>query len=310
MEISLQVKHKVSEALLAQRETFGGNDEQFARSYGLNPSVYSLLKHQKRLDENIIRPKKWAELAKRLLVKPGQKFLKPVRTEVFESIENDVLFCKLNGKSMMMVDEPEIGKTFTAQHLARTVKNCFYIDCSQNKTKSEFTRALASAIGVNKDGRFYEIKKAIKTALNDLQKPIVILDEAGDLSYTAFLDIKEFWNATENSCGWYMIGADGLRDKIQRGMSRQKVGYREIFSRFSSKYMQIVPTTRVKRQMWYKKLLTDVAVHNVEDRARIPVVVKKCLSHDANDGEDNKNLNSIGGLRRLETLLLFPDDEA
>ncbi len=41
--------------------------------------------------------------------------------------------------------------------------------------------------------------------------PLVVLDEAGDLQYEAFLELKALWNATEMCCGWYMMGADGLR---------------------------------------------------------------------------------------------------
>ncbi len=70
---------------------------------------------------------------------------------------------------------------------------------------------------------------------------LIIIDEAGDLDYPAFLELKAFWNATEGSCGWFMIGADGLRTKIESGIHSRRVGFREIFSRFSESYASVVP---------------------------------------------------------------------
>ncbi|MGQ3647375.1 AAA family ATPase, partial [Ornithobacterium rhinotracheale] len=90
-------------------------------------------------------------------------------------------------------------------------KNAFYIDCSQAKTKQLFIRLLAKTIGVDSTGRYADVKNTLKTYLAYLEKPLIVLDEAGDLDYTAFLELKELWNATQGHCGWYMIGADGLR---------------------------------------------------------------------------------------------------
>ena len=38
-----------------------------------------------------------------------------------------------------------------------------------------------------------------------------------------------------------MMGADGLKAKIERARSAKKVGYAEIFSRFGSRYQKITP---------------------------------------------------------------------
>lgn len=37
-----------------------------------------------------------------------------------------------------------------------------------------------------------------------------------------------------------MIGADGLRNKIQKGIKNKKVGFAEIFSRFSDEFIHLV----------------------------------------------------------------------
>ena len=45
-----------------------------------------------------------------------------------------------------------------------------------------------------------------------------------------FLELKALWNATERCCAWYMMGADGLKEKINRAIEGKKVGYTEMLS--------------------------------------------------------------------------------
>ena len=97
---------------------------------------------------------------------------------------------------MIFVDDCEIGKTVAAQDLSRRLVNCFYVDASQCKTKRLFINALAQAIGLKEKSKYAETKENIKWYLKSLDNPIVIVDEAGDLEYPAFLELKEFWNAT------------------------------------------------------------------------------------------------------------------
>lgn len=289
-------KSRTIEALLEKRKLFGGTDGKFAAQYGIHASAFSRLK-KGEIPDHLLPESKWVEIARELGVDPSGKRRRAARTQVFEAISSDIQFCREHSKSLIFVDEPEIGKTFTAKHLANTIPNCFYIDCSQAKTKSLFIRAFARAIGLDQTGTFADMKSNIKYYLATLEKPVVILDEAGDLSYGAFLDIKEYWNATDGACGWYMMGADGLRTVMESGISRRKVGFRELFSRFSSNYMSIVPHDRAQRQEFYSQLITDVAEANVADQSIIPSIVKKCLT-SSKDG-------TIGGLRRLESLLIL-----
>jgi DNA transposition AAA+ family ATPase len=191
----------------------------------------------------------------------------------------------------------EVRKTYTAKYLSKTLNNCFYVDASQSKTRQLFIRNFAKMLGVDDKGKYATVKADIKYYLKMLTSPVVIVDEAGDLDYNAFLELKELWNATDNACGWYMMGADGLRNKIEKGINNKKVGYREIFSRYSDKFMKIVPEDKQERISFYKKLIGDVLSVNMREKVKMNEIVKKCLATDAR-GE-------IGGLRRAETLLIL-----
>lgn len=283
-------------ALMEQRKKFDGTDQQFAKQYDINHSVFSQLKNKQSYD-GLLRESQWLNLGRELDVEIHREKWNVARTEVFTTIEEDILFCQHHAKAMICVDDCAIGKTFTAKYLSRTLKNCFYVDASQAKTKQQFIRLLAKTIGVDNSDKYVRVKANIKYALKTLPNPIVIIDEAGDLEYNAFLELKELWNATDKVCGWYMMGADGLRNKIERGINNKKVGYREIFSRFSERYTTIVPIDRAEKIGFYKKLITDVLSVNMKNKTKLNDIVRRCLVND-DDG-------NIGGLRRAETLLIL-----
>lgn len=294
LQITPDFKNKVATALLADRQNFEGSDSQFAKRWAMSAAVYSRIKNGER--DRILADNLWLNIGRELNVSLNERSWKPARTDVFCQIEEEINFCKENSKAMVFVDSCEIGKTFTARYLSRSLQNCFYIDASQCKSKIQFIRTLAKTLGIESNGRVADVKANVKFYLKMIAKPVVIIDEAGDLEASAFLDLKELWNATENTCGWYMIGADGLRSKMERGIASRKVGFRELFSRFSSNYSKIVPTDRQQKLAFYQKLITDVLSVNMP-KAGVQQIVKRCLVMDEN--------GNIAGLRRAESLLIL-----
>ena len=262
-------------------------------------SITAYLAQLKTADnyDGLLNAGKWMNMARELNISATERQWNTAKTAVFDMISEDVTFCKDNAKAMICVDDCGIGKTYTAKYLSRSLKNCFYVDASQAKTKQLLIRLIAKTIGVDSADKYAKVKANIKYVLKMLPSPVVIIDEAGDLEYTAFLEIKELWNATDKHCGWYLMGADGLRNKIERGIQNKKVGYREIFSRFSERYSQIVPTDRKEKQAFYKQLITDVLTVNMTNKTKLNEIVRRCLTDDQS--------GNIGGLRRAESLLIL-----
>jgi hypothetical protein len=295
MAIDSNFKNTTREALLDNQKNFEGSDQQFAKKWSINGAVWSRIK--KGQIDGVLADRHWINIARELGVGVHQRQWQPARTAVFTQIESEINFCQENSKSMIYVDDCEIGKTFTAKYLSRSLRNCFYVDASQAKTKCEFVRKLARAVGIDPSGKYAELKDDVKYYLKFITKPIVIVDEAGDLEYSAFLELKEFWNATEGVCGWYMIGADGLRAKIEKGIRNQKVGYRELFSRFSGNFRSTVPVGRQEKLAFYQTLIRTVLEANMTDKSSLNEIVKRCITKDTQD--------NIGGLRRAESLLML-----
>lgn len=305
IQLTTEQKQRIAEALFKQRKNFDGTDEQFAQSFGINYSVYSRLKTINAADkvrngafDGLLRETKWTELGYELDVDIHNSKWNIVKTEVYNMIEEEILFCKQYSKSRICVDNSDIGKTTAAKHLSKTLKNCFYIDISQCASKIEFVRALAKAVGVNPNGKISELKAKTKYMLRMLPEPIVILDESGDAKYETFLAFKEYWNGTEGSCAWYMIGADALREWIERGKRNRKVGFYEMFNRYGANYTVLTPTDAKEKHQFYKKLVTDVVKGNIKNKANINAIVTKALVKNNDTGE-------YSGLRRIDSLLIL-----
>jgi len=185
----------------------------------------------------------------------------------------------------MLCDLPNIGKTYTARWYVSEHRNAVYIDCSQVKTKRALVKKIAKEFGVDVNGKYQDAYEDLVYYLRSMERPLVILDEAGDLQYEAFLELKALWNATEMCCGWYMMGADGLRAKIARSMDAQKVGYAEMFSRYGGKYSKVTPDDSKEREAFLLEQARVVATVNAPEGTDIGSLVRR----------------SGGGLRRVYT---------
>jgi hypothetical protein len=294
-KLSPEFKKAVVNELLTIRNNFDGSDNSFAKQYCINSSIFSRLK--KGETDGLLKDSQFLNLGRELNINLDKREWKTARTVVFNAIEEEIEFCQVYSKARILVDECDIGKTYCAKYLSRTRKNCFYIDASESKTRQMFIRALAKRIGVDHNGKYVDVKANLKFYIKQLPNPLIIIDEAGDLEYPAFLELKELWNSTEGFCGWYMIGADGLRMKIEKGIRTKKVGYKEIFRRFSGTYSTISPVDARDKINFFRHLVTDVLDVNMTDKTMLSTIVTKCLILN-----DEGNFT---GLTRAESLLIL-----
>lgn len=238
VKIATEVKHKAGNYPSRAR---------FARVLDINASQLSRIINGDH--DRVISDSKWISIARRLNIELNERAeWKVARTETFQFITTQLQACQRDSISLMLCDSADIGKTFAAQVYAREHRNVAYVDCSQVKSKQRFVRKIASEFGLDHNGRYADVYEDLVFYLKTLADPLVILDEAGDLEYPAFLELKALWNATDRAVGWYMMGADGLKAKIERNLGHKKVGYAEIFSRFGGKYQQITPEGKEARR--------------------------------------------------------------
>lgn len=219
--ITTEQKKKILAAIAQNRANYP-SDAKHATSLGISTSVYSMVK-QGALDK-ALSDANWVRIARRLGVNLRHEIeWKPANTFTFLFIQKQLELAQLSSLSMILCDEPNIGKTYSAKYYIGCHENAVYIDCSQVKTKRRLIRKIATEFGTDNKGTYSDVYEDLVYYLRTLNNPLIILDEAGDLQYEAFLELKALWNATEHCCGWYMMGADGLKEKINRSIDCKKV---------------------------------------------------------------------------------------
>lgn len=281
--ITSENKKEILDAISKARVNYP-SDAKHAASLGLATSVYSALKNgtsDKQLSEA-----NWISIARKLNVNlRGEMPWKAAKTPTYEYVTAQLAFCQESSISGILCDLPNIGKTFSAKIYVQSHRNAIYVDCSQVKTKLKLIRKIAKEFGVGSNGKYSDVYDDLVYYLRSIETPLIILDEAGDLQYEAFLELKALWNATERCCAWYMMGADGLKEKINRSIECKKVGYTEMLSRYGDRFSKVTPDDGREREQFLKAQASIVAKVNAPVGADIAQIVRK----------------TGGGLRRVYT---------
>jgi hypothetical protein len=281
--ITSDIKIRIIEAIKANRENYP-SDAKHAAALGINTAVYSAVKNGQT--DKVLSDASWIAIARRLDVELRSKIeWRAAKTPTYLYIIAQLEFSQNSCTSGILCDIPNIGKTFTARLYASSHKNAVYIDCSQVKTKLKLIRKIAKEFGVNSNGRYSDVYDDLVFYLRSIDQPLIILDEAGDLQYEAFLELKALWNATERCCAWYMMGADGLKEKINRSIECKKVGYTEMLSRYGDRYSKVTPDDGKEREKFLREQAHIVAKLNAPEGTDIKAIV----------------LKTQGGLRRVYT---------
>lgn len=258
--LTKQAKQQITNAMKAERDRLGSN-AKLAKKLSISDAQISRVINGET--ENVLSDAKWLTIGRKLSVVLGTQLeIKIAETPTFRFVNRQLEICQTSSISLILCDAAGIGKTFAAKHYVKTTRNAIYIDCSQVKSKRRLVRKIASEFGISQEGRYDELYENLIYYLRSIPSPLIVLDEAGDLEYAAFLELKALWNATEYTCGFYMMGADGLRAKIDRALRSNKVGYTEIMRRYGEKYQKVTPDGGEDIKDFHKQQISLVAMAN------------------------------------------------
>lgn len=272
-------KERIGEMLLDRYKVSGFSSQaKFAKSAGFDPADLTNLKGKKWMDNpQLLGQAKWIRLARyvgftrdeAMEWRSADTYIKGFifkQLETYQKYQFSGIFC----------DEAGIGKTHTCKEYAKSTPNAFYMDCSKSRTRNRFIKAICRTLGLDIIGQYDDLLENAIYALGLIHKPIIILDEAGDLDDRAFLELKRIINDLEGNCAFYMIAADGLKAKIERGIACKKVGFTEVFSRFGKKFSNITDKKKVEQK--YPEFLKELAYSIIQAQGeKDKVVIKKVI---------------------------------
>jgi hypothetical protein len=124
------------------------------------------------------------------------------------------------------------GKTEGARYYCKYTDNAFHISCRTSQKPGSFLRTLLEALGTASIPARVDdmLDKAIEK-LQELDRPLVVLDDIYYLTDRAMLLIKDLIDATGGGCGWLLTGEDSMEKRLNRGVDHSKPGYEALKDR-------------------------------------------------------------------------------
>jgi hypothetical protein len=268
-----EYKLRIVEAIKDQSFKFKSQSAQ-ASTLGISAAQFSRIVNGDI--EKVISEDKWGQIASKYNVPTeANAFVwHTAYTQVYHTIYKQLEACQDESISSMFCDIADIGKSYTAKDYVSRHRNAILVDCSQYKSRTALVRAIAREFGIDWQGSPRIVKKDLVQYMRSMNKPIVILDEFGDLDYPAYLEVKALWNATEWRCGWYMMGADGLEAKFDRSRELKKVGFAELFSRLGSRYQRVTPPDAETRKHFLLKEIAHILKVNKSTHTPLEMYAK------------------------------------
>jgi hypothetical protein len=242
MVISNQTKERIVAAMLADMQSRGKSQNEYAHYISImldipfDKTAMSMIKNADK--RNAIRDRSWLKLGNHFNILHTSQW-NTAQTNAWISVQAGLDLCRENGIWQMLCDKAGIGKSYAAMEYAVKHKgNVFYIDCSDCQSKTDFILELARQLGLEHNSTYTRLWRNVTDELLLMDKPLLILDEFGDVAQSVITLMKGLYNKANQgdyiAVGCYFIGADNLHQRMMNGRKYNKQSYAEFWSRFDN----------------------------------------------------------------------------
>lgn len=189
----------------------------------------------------MISDEMWRKVQTMLRIDSNWKNAKTTNQVLINELLNAV---KTKSISVCISHDAGAGKSHTYKKFEREETNVIYIECKNYWGKKSYVKQLLVAAGINAEGTTEEMIEAFIEGVRKLDKPVVIIDQVDKLK-DATLDLfMDFYNDLDGHCGFLLSGVPALKKRVLRGVQRDKIGYRELWSRIGRKFIALDPIKR------------------------------------------------------------------
>jgi len=196
---------------------------------------------------------------------------------------NDLLSKTQKGSmSICIADKAGLGKTTAFEYYKKRHNNVILIRCKNYWSKKSFARHQLIACGLEAGGTTEEMIERFQDHLAQQIKPIVIYDQYDKLKEPQKDLFMDYYNELDGYCGFVLSGVPALRKQEENGYKRNKMGYRERFSRYGSKFinlnkynLQDVGKICIANGISDKEIIEDVFENSLGDGRRIKREIEK-----------------------------------
>lgn len=183
----------------------------------------------------------------------------------FQDVISELIEAKENSVTRVIFGAPGSGKTFAVEKfykvnpVATFVITCFRPDKLKNLVeKIERAMNLDSFDG-DVPNRIDRINEALYIASRQGHKPVIIFDEAENLTATTLPAIKDIYDAVFRNCGIVLIGTNQLKKKLDKMKEKDKDGIPQLYSRLKAGFRHLNDIDR-SFDMFFKEFPVNAEV--------------------------------------------------
>lgn len=236
-------RNKIIEALRGYVGRYPSQNKAAASLNGISAATLSAMLNGRH---ESISEDMWRNVASQVGVTLSAGGWQIVETNAFQEILvalDDAQRCK---SVRWITGDAGCGKTTTAGVYEAGHREVFTILCDEDMRKGDFVREIARKVGFRSAGM--RIRDILDTAIDRLMQmdsPLLIFDEGDKLNDNVFHYFINIYNRLEGKCGIVFMSTSYIRHRIERGVSGNRKGYNEIYSRIGRRFFELEPTSAV-----------------------------------------------------------------
>ena len=191
------------------------------------------------------------QLADCVGLKLQKEYWPHVDTPQFKEIDLELREALATSATRVLICESGAGKTYTVERFKKEFPNrVFVVTCHKFDRVNDLIDKMAEATGREVAGK--TISRRL-TLLNvwlytqgrfDGQKPMIICDEAENLTLTTIQALKAMYDTIKWSCATVLIGTDQLILTLEKLKQKNKPGIPQFYRRFKAGIRYIAPLDR------------------------------------------------------------------
>ncbi len=218
-------KDEIRQAINSYCDAKGLSKNEFATQAGVSGATLSKIQNGKWDD---ITDTIWRKLLNKVRAYEAQV----LQTNDFAAI---VKLCAAARKNHFMVGllaDTGMGKTTSLTACANS-KNTFYVAFDKTMRPKQFFTALLKEMGIAFEGNIHAMVNRVADELNEMETPLILIDEAGKLTHTMILYLHVLRDKTIKNNGIVLAGMPYFKANLTKLSNKQKEGYAEFYRRIN-----------------------------------------------------------------------------
>ncbi|MFT4073022.1 MAG: ATP-binding protein [Dysgonamonadaceae bacterium] len=126
-----------------------------------------------------------------------------------------------------------MGKTTSLKAYANQGKNVFLVTVDKTMNAKRLFLKIGDLLGIGFDGNIHDVMLRVSSRLNELDSPLLVIDEAGKLNHIMMLYLHDLREYTKDNCGILLAGMPYFKARLERFSERQKEGCSEFLRRIN-----------------------------------------------------------------------------